>query len=127
MDVGAKEIRQWHKNQGWSDIGYHYVIKRSGEIEPGRPEKDVGAHAQGANANSIGICLVGGVNQDDFTKAEDNFTEEQFESLQKLVSDLRQRYKMPVQNIIGHRDVPGTKKACPSFDVKRWVKDNGIR
>ena len=47
LDVGAAEIRKWHVGQGWKDIGYHYVIRRSGAIEPGRPESEVGAHAQG--------------------------------------------------------------------------------
>ena len=62
MDIGRDEIDSWHKARGWSGIGYHYVIRRDGRIESGRPVEQAGAHASGYNANSIGICLVGGIN-----------------------------------------------------------------
>jgi N-acetylmuramoyl-L-alanine amidase len=55
-DIGAAVIRDWHKQRGFKDIGYHYVIRRDGKIERGRPEQQVGAHVQGFNAHSIGIC-----------------------------------------------------------------------
>ena len=60
MDIGVEEIRRWHKERGWSDIGYHYVIRRNGKIEEGRNDGIVGAHAKGMNENSLGICMVGG-------------------------------------------------------------------
>jgi len=68
MDIGVDVIRQWHMNKGWSDIGYHYVIRRNGAVELGRDldkdgdvDEEIGAHAYGHNATSIGICLIGGV------------------------------------------------------------------
>jgi len=118
MDVGVTLIRDWHVNErGWSDIGYHYVIRRDGTIEKGRPERRPGAHAKGFNHNSIGVCWVGGVSQDTKT-AEDNRTAEQSASLFSLLQNLQERYEGAA--VLGHRDIKGVKKACPSFDVRAW-------
>lgn len=124
QDIGVKEIRQWHKNQGWADIGYHYVIRRDGKVERGRAENLVGSHVAGHNSNSVGICLVGGVSQKDFTKPENNFTKEQFASLKTLLKTLSEKYKGAV--VLGHRDFPRVAKACPSFDAKAWAKKEGL-
>jgi len=124
LDVGAKEIRQWHKNQGWEDIGYHYVIRRNGKIEVGRDERMIGAHVARYNATSIGICMVGGVKQDNYTIAENNFTKEQFASLRALLAGLVEKY--PGAKVLGHRDFPGVAKACPSFDAIVWAKAQGL-
>lgn len=123
MDIGAEEIRCWHtdpkpKGRGWDDIGYHYVIRRNGVRELGRPIEKQGAHAHGFNEHSIGICLVGGVNANDRTKAEANFTHEQYAELNKLLIELCYMYVIPRNNVVGHRDLPGVTKACPCFDVK---------
>jgi len=124
QDVGAADIRKWHKAQGWSDIGYQFVIRRNGKVERGRPVDAVGAHVAGFNASSVGICMVGGVSQKDFTKAENNFTKEQWASLKKLVADLSARY--PKAKVRGHRDFPKVNKACPSFDAIAWAKKEGF-
>jgi N-acetylmuramoyl-L-alanine amidase len=71
MDIGAAEIRGWHVDEnGWLDIGYAYVIRRNGIIELGRDldndgdvDEEIGAHARGFNAHSIGICVVGGMDE----------------------------------------------------------------
>ena len=123
-DIGAKDIDKWHRAKGWACIGYHYVIRRNGTVEEGRDEKVIGAHVENWNAVSIGICMVGGVDADDITKAENNFTKEQFASLKQLLIDLKTRY--PKAKIQGHRDFPDVKKACPSFDVKTWLKEAGL-
>lgn len=117
LDIGAADIKAWHRKQGWLDIGYHYVIRRSGAVEAGRPEDRPGAHARGFNHVSIGICLAGGVGEDGKTP-ENNFTDAQFAALRQLLNDLIQRY--PHAKIVGHRDLPNVNKACPSFDVKEW-------
>lgn len=122
QDIGAKEIFAWHRKNGFIAIGYHYVIRRDGTLETGRPDDVVGAHAVGANANSVGICMVGGV--DDKLQPENNFTPAQFITLKSLLSTLKEKY--PTAQVIGHRDVPGTKKACPSFDAKGWAKLNKL-
>ena len=66
MDIGAEDIRKWHvEERGWSDIGYHKVIRRDGTVETGRDIDVSGAHAAGFNSVSIGVCLVGGRGEDD--------------------------------------------------------------
>ena len=94
MNIGAKEIRDWHmspsKTTPFSDIGYHYVIRRNGEIEKGRDISIAGAHAFGHNFNSIGVCLVGGI--DDNKKADDNYTLKQYNSLLDLIKFLNDSF-----------------------------------
>ena len=124
QNIGAKDIDKWHRAKGWACIGYHYVIRRDGTVEEGREEAVVGAHVQGWNEVSLGICMVGGVNADDIKKAENNFTKEQFDSLKQLLVDLKTRY--PKAKIQGHRDFPNVKKACPSFDVAAWLKQTQL-
>lgn len=124
QNFGAADIDKWHRKQGWACIGYHYVIRRDGTVEEGRDETVVGAHVANFNSNSIGICMVGGVDADDHTKAVNNFTEAQFKSLKQLLVDLKVRY--PQAKIQGHRDFPGVKKACPSFSCKDWLKEVGL-
>lgn len=120
MDIGAATITEWHVDErGWDDIGYHYVITRDGAIEDGRPVEIQGAHAYGHNADSIGICLIGGM-ADDGETPDSNFTRWQWEALGALMEDLQGRYG-PLE-VIGHRDVDA-KKACPCFDVKAWVAE----
>lgn len=124
LDIGAKDIDKWHRAQGWYCIGYHYVIRRDGTIEEGRDREVIGAHVVGFNENSVGICLVGGVDANDVKKAENNYTNEQFDSLKKLLDKLKTVY--PQAKIQGHRDFPNVKKACPCFDVKGWCTEQGI-
>lgn len=82
----------------------------------------------GWNARSIGICLAGGVSQDDVRKAEDNFTENQRGTLIDLLTDLLRRY--PRAEVLGHRDLIARTKAppkdCPSFDVGTLMREAGI-
>lgn len=124
QSVTAAMIDKWHRKNGWACIGYHYVIRRDGTVEEGRDEAVVGAHVAGFNEVSVGICMVGGVDANDHTKAQNNFTPEQFNSLKQLLIDLKVRY--PQATIQGHRDFPGVKKACPSFDVREWLKEVGV-
>ena len=119
MDIGAKEIERWHRQRGFLTIGYHYVIRRDGTIEKGRPEDTVGAHVSGMNSVSIGICLVGGVQERDKKTPENNFTEVQFETLKRLIADVQTRY--PNTKVRGHNDFAA--KACPCFNVKAMFPD----
>lgn len=124
MDIGAKEIREWHLQRGWSDIGYHYVIRRNGNIELGRPVERIGAHVRGFNRYSIGICLVGGLEKsredDRRTFAAENYTEAQWFNLQFLVKSLLAEHSS-IASVCGHNDMPGTSKSCPNFNVAQWV------
>jgi N-acetyl-anhydromuramyl-L-alanine amidase AmpD len=118
MDIGVKEITEWHWDRDWSTIGYHYVIRRNGTIETGRSKDRAGAHTKGQNANSLGVCLVGGIN--DKGQPAENFTKAQWGSLERLMRILKADF--PWATIHGHREF-NAGKACPSFDVQKWVRD----
>lgn len=120
MDIGVSEIDVWHRAppNNWDSIGYHYVIRRDGTVETGRPDYKVGAHAAGHNQDSIGVCLIGGVNEDN--KPDANYTMVQYGSLFALLKSLASRFEGA--EILGHRDLPGVRKACPSFDAKEFIK-----
>jgi N-acetylmuramoyl-L-alanine amidase len=120
--AGVREIRQWHRKRGFSDIGYHFVVRRDGTVERGRPLTQMGAHVQGWNEANIGICLEGGI--DDDWKPANNFTRAQWRALKPLVVGLKAKAKRA--KVVGHRDFPGVSKACPCFDAKAWARDNGI-
>jgi N-acetylmuramoyl-L-alanine amidase len=112
LDVGAEWIRRLHvEDRGWSDIGYHYVIRRNGLLEKGRPIEMPGAHVKGMNENTIGIVYVGGV--DSQGEAEDNRTLPQKITMQLLLQYLAIKYK--TSKILGHKECSNTE--CPSFDV----------
>lgn len=125
-----------HRARGFSGIGYHLVIRRGGLIEHGRPLDQIGAHARdgGHNRTSVGICLVGGISEQpqahvpgnpwNGSDAEDNFTDEQWEALRVVLLGLRVDY--PEIKFIGHRDIKGVRKACPSFDVATRLPKLGI-
>ena len=116
----AAQIDTWHRQRGWKfGIGYHYVVRRNGEIEHGRPEWMIGAHCLNHNAHSIGICYEGGL--DARGQPDDTRTAEQKASLRRLLEDLHRRY--PRALIVGHHDLD-PKKACPCIpDVAREYAD----
>jgi len=115
MDTSAADIDRWHRERGWLKIGYHFVIRRNGEIEEGRKIDEVGAHASGYNSSSVSICLIGGLSEDG-KSSENNFTEEQWESFGAVIDTLTNRY--PNAKVIGHNDI--SKKDCPTFNVGEW-------
>lgn len=129
----VEQIRAEHKRQGWSDIGYHYVVTLDGKVHAGRDVDIAGAHASGYNANSIGVVYVGGLENNPKKtyaqlKAKDTRNDAQKASLLSLLMDLRKLY--PDAEIVGHRDLSPDKngngtiepnewiKQCPSFDAK---------
>lgn len=112
--VTVDELRRWHKTQGWSDIGYHYVVYLDGTVHIGRDVDVIGAHCTGHNANSIGVVYVGGCARDGKTP-KDTRTDAQKAGLLSLLVDLSRMY--PAAEIHGHRDY--ANKACPSFDATK--------
>ena len=115
----AAQIDTWHRRQGWHlGIGYHYVVRRDGQIESGRPEWMVGAHCKNHNAHSLGICYEGGLNARG--QPADTRTLAQKLAMVQLLEVLRRRY--PKALIVGHHDL-NPQKACPCFDaVKAYAE-----
>lgn len=137
VEFTAADIDRMHRERKWLGNGYHYVIKRNGQVESEatgqkcRPLDKPGAHVgdcgRGWNKRSLGVCLIGGT--DDKGKAENNFTPDQMESLKALLEHLRDCF--PDSLIMGHRDLieltnTPNKKDCPSFDVKEWLEEVGF-
>ena len=113
-DYSVEDIRRQHIGQGWSDIGYHYVIYRDGTIHTGRNIDIAGAHCQGHNAHSIGVCYVGGLGRDGKTP-RDTRTKAQAEALELVIMELKRQY--PSAKVYGHRNFAA--KDCPCFDARR--------
>ena len=119
----AAQIDSWHRERGFHlGIGYHYVIRRDGTIEPGRPEWMIGAHCHVKghhyNSHSIGICYEGGL--DARGQPDDTRTAAQKATMRQLLEDLHQRY--PRALIVGHRDLSHDRD-CPCFDACKEYAD----
>ena len=117
----AAQIDTWHRRDNhWKyGIGYHYVIRRNGDIEHGRPEYMVGAHCLNHNSHSIGVCYEGGY--DARGQPADTRTPEQKAAMRRLLEDLHRRY--PRALIVGHHDLDPTKP-CPCIkDVAGEYRD----
>lgn len=113
------QINDWHKQRGWNGIGYHYVIlngviksgdkydpAKDGVLQDGRPLEKVGAHCQGHNAESIGICLIG----------KKTFSEKQLQRLLWVVGLYMDRFKISIDHVKGHYEYD-KGKTCPNFDM----------
>jgi len=129
-DYSVEDIKKWHIQRGFKDIGYHFVIKLDGTIEIGRPLDKVGAHVTNHNENTIGICYIGGLDANN--RAKDTRTDKQKESLSNLITFLKTF--IPIKEIKGHRDYSKDlnnngiiepneyMKECPCFEVKKEYK-----
>lgn len=124
QDIGVVDIARWHQEKGYETCGYHYVIRRDGSLEAGRPEDKQGAHCESQNKDSIGICLVGGL-ADDLKTPELNYSSKQWDCLSVLVDSLCKKY--PDVMVAGHNDFTD-KKTCPNFKVSDWMRQrNGSK
>lgn len=112
-EVTVNEVTRWHLSRGFQTIGYHYLIYLDGTVHVGRPIETPGAHTEGHNANSVGVCYVGGL--DKAMKPKDTRTPAQKAALLSLVRGLKIKY--PSATIHGHKEF--ANKACPSFDVQK--------
>jgi len=113
LDTTVEQIRDWHvSGNGWSDIGYHFIVTADGAVHQGRPIPRMGAHARGSNRDSIGVCLVG-----DNLDPENRWTPEQIDSLHRIIGAAEILF--PGIEILGHRDVGATE--CPGLDVRRLI------
>ena len=109
-----EQIRKWHvEDNGWSDIGYHFIITDDGTIHEGRPLSKIGAHTKGKNRYSIGICVVGNT-----SIIAPSMT--QMEQLTLLMSALRHDFQLEPENIYGHREYGNTE--CPGSFLIGWIE-----
>lgn len=113
LDIGFREINRWHKERGWLSpsgisCGYHYVIRRSGQIEQGRPLEEAGAHVKGHNSDSIGIVWVG----------RKDAADAQIISLLSLTRAMMDQYSIPVDAVYGHFELD-PNKTCPNLDMNK--------
>lgn len=112
------EIKRWHvQGNGWSDIGYHWLIDRDGTVAEGRSMERNGAHVKGKNTGTVGISLVGGHGGSETDLPQDNFTAEQMAALRKLIGNLQFDYPS-ITKVTGHNQYAA--KACPCFNVPAW-------
>lgn len=119
-DAAIESIKRYWKEQlGWKNPGYHYIIKRSGDIVRLHPENLISNGVKGYNENSIHISYIGGI--DAKGNPVDNRTPAQVHAMFNKLVALGEKY--PNAIILGHRDFPGVTKQCPSFDVKAWLKN----
>jgi N-acetylmuramoyl-L-alanine amidase len=108
-ETTADQVRRWHVDgNGWLDMGYHFLIRRDGRLELGRPIWAQGAHASGHNADTIGIALAG---------TGPDFTPAQLDTLYSVITMLREVY--PITSVLGHRELGRTE--CPGFEVRQWL------
>jgi len=118
--VTAEQITEWDKAK-FGQTSYHWVVELDGVMRRTLRDDQKGAHVGGHNTGNIGICYVGGV--DKKLNPKDTRTEAQKKSLLTLIRTYKERY--PGIIIRGHRDWPGVRKACPSFDATAWLKETG--
>lgn len=128
MDIGGDEIEKWHTDDppdgnGWSKIGYHFVIRRDGRTEYTLPLEKEGAHVYGHNGDSIGICMVGGKTHKG-RGTECNYTARQWMALYTLLFSLTSPEHFPDAEVTGHNRY-SLAKTCPNFDVEAFWE--GVR
>lgn len=109
--------RYWRQYLGWKNAGYHLIIKPDGQIVELAKVEQVCNGVAGFNAHSYHISYIGG-------QFEDDRTEAQKYAIKTLLLGLKDKF--PNAEILGHRDFPNVKKACPRFDVKKLAKDLGL-
>lgn len=119
VPVNTAMIREWHLLNGWSDIGYHFVILPDGRCEEGRPLYRPGAHCNVGHRNfiGIGVCLVGNFSEND------EVPEAQLQGLIDTVAALMAEYQLRLEDVELHREVPGAATECPG----RYFPDDILR
>lgn len=114
-ETTVEEIRSWHKARGYSDIGYHYIIRMGShgpETCTGRVVTEIGAHCPGLNGKSIGICICG-----NWSETDPSEYTELWEHAKSLLISLRLTYGIPASRVIGHREAPRQRTECPGLRV----------
>lgn len=126
MDFGARELARWYEGVDKSVYcPWHFVIRRSGKVEDGRPLKLRGQIQHGFNAISLGVMLVGGQSGETYGKMGPIYGQQQFEALRQLLTALLPMY--PGVRVVGHCNLPAAlPRPNPGFNVSAWLKEQGI-
>lgn len=106
----VEKIDRWHKERGWSGIGYHYVIYPDGSVNKGRHINKTGAHCKNHNTGSIGICVAGNFEVEPVT-APQKFGIEGTPGLFGLIEDLLEKYDLSWSDVYAHRELGNS--TCP--------------
>jgi N-acetyl-anhydromuramyl-L-alanine amidase AmpD len=112
-------VKRYHTQElGWEDIGYHFFINGQGILNLGRPVNYVGSHCSAGSMNfkSLGICLAGNFEVE-------KPSEGQLKMLESILRELMNKYKIPIDNLLGHCEVPGAKTLCPGKNLLEWLKN----
>jgi len=126
----VESIDRYHRSLGWAGIGYHYVLYSDGSVHKGRTNGQIGAHCQGDNATSIGVCCVGA--GDALPVSAGYMNQEMWDGLLRLVHQLVSAYNIPISRVVGHRERPSGReqgKSCPGFGVaviRSLLRQDGI-
>lgn len=121
-DNTAVEVTSWDIS-AYGQPSYHWVIELDGTAVRTLADTDIGAHVAKRNTGNIGVCYVGGMSKDMKT-AKDTRTAAQRDALRDIVADYQRQY--PGLIVRGHNEWPKVAKACPSFDVSEWLKEEGL-
>jgi N-acetylmuramoyl-L-alanine amidase len=113
LDIGFEEIDRWHRDRGFLSpsgisCGYHFIVRRDGRIEVGRPENEIGAHCRGHNRFTLGVVWVGRTSP----------TPKQYKAMLRLLAGLKHKWGVQIEGVVGHEElVPGA--ICPNIDMNK--------
>lgn len=110
-DATVEDVDRWHKERGWSGIGYHRYFRRNGWVYEGRPLDRWGAHVSGWNHQSIGYAFEGHGDYEDFTDAQKS------SFYREALKDFHRFPNLAIYRVVGHREFPGVAKTCPGLEV----------
>lgn len=120
---GWDAIRRDHLDRGWSDIGYHYGIGADGTLHYGRDPERIGAHAAGANADTLGVAFIADLRIRPPTP-------DQLDALERLLRQLMDVHGLTIEDVRGHREVGTTSTVCPGMDpevLREAMRQRGLR
>ena len=118
-NIGVDELRRMHKARGWSDVGYHIIVQRNGNIQIGRPIEKIGAGVYGFNKHAVHLVWIGGLKNDGKTIV-DNRSESQKASMIAATIEMKKSY--PNAKVIGHRDFSPDLNGDGKITSNEWIK-----
>lgn len=126
--IGAEELDRYYQARGFSELPYHFIIKRDGTIQAGRKINTIGGHAKNFNEYTIGVAFVAGFNCPSTTGFPEankyisakSITQAQYDSMDLFLTAAYKRW--PGIESWGHRDLPNNNNVMdPGFDVAAYT------